>query len=84
MRNPDLLEISRTLGRIEGKIDSIEKKEEYKTAEYSRFSTGSLRLSNNYSDLRYPLKQQLHPPQKNTILLCLRSTPCGLVYSQKS
>ena len=26
MRNPDLLEISRTLGRIEGKIDSIEKK----------------------------------------------------------
>lgn len=28
MRNPDLLEISRTLGRIEGKIDSIEKKQD--------------------------------------------------------
>lgn len=27
------------------------------------FSTGSLRLSNNYSDLRYPLKQQLCPPK---------------------
>jgi len=28
MRNPDLLEITRTLGRIEGKIDSIEKKQD--------------------------------------------------------